>query len=137
MYALHLCKQAGVRFILDEKAGRFERYIKNGQSILGVITSDGREHRADKTIVACGAWTASVVPEARSLLETTGGSLCFVDIPSSRSDLLKRFGPEEFCGWSLKLESPNHDVQVLGKSVVSMLTPAYRNAYRSMGGFVS
>ena len=108
MWALHLCKQAGVKFLLGDK-GAFGEFIKSGSKVLGVRTKDGVEHRADKTIVAAGGWTASIVPEVSSLLETTGGSLAFIDIPPHRKDLLKRFGPEEFCGWSLKLEKHEDD----------------------------
>ncbi|ORY21109.1 FAD dependent oxidoreductase [Naematelia encephala] len=106
VWALHLAKKAGVNFILDSKAGAFSSFITTGtegdRRVLGVQTQDGKEHRADKVIVACGGWTASVVPEVSSLLETTGGSLAFIDIPRDRPDLLQRFGPKEFCTWSFE-----------------------------------
>ncbi|OXG43667.1 hypothetical protein J010_06495 [Cryptococcus neoformans] len=121
LYALHLCKKAGVKFILDQRSGAFDKFIiHEGKTILGVVTKDGKEHRADKTIVAAGGWTASIVPEVSSLLETTAGSLCFIDIPENRPDLRKKYSPAEFCGWSLKLKADPGD---------------HEGSYRSMGGF--
>ncbi|KAK8846509.1 hypothetical protein IAR55_005595 [Kwoniella newhampshirensis] len=95
--------KVGVKFVLDEVAGKFDSFVRSGQTVLGVKTKDGVEHLADKTIVACGGWTESIVPEVKGLLETTGGSVAFVDIPEDRPDLRKRFGPEEFCVWQLQL----------------------------------
>jgi sarcosine oxidase/L-pipecolate oxidase len=56
-WALHLCKQAGVNFILHPVQGCFDGFIESGcvlnQRVLGVLTKDRVEHRADKVIVAC------------------------------------------------------------------------------------
>jgi hypothetical protein len=56
-WALHLCKQAGVKFILHPVQGCFDGFIESGcvlnQRVLGVSTKDGVEHRAHKVIVAC------------------------------------------------------------------------------------
>lgn len=106
---MHLCKKAGVKFILGEQRGYFDHFVKKGAAVVGVVTKDGIEHPADKVVVAAGGWTASVVPEVSSLLETTGGSLAFIDIPKNRPDLLEKFGPSRFCGWSLKLAAHDED----------------------------
>ncbi|RSH87283.1 hypothetical protein EHS25_003192 [Saitozyma podzolica] len=105
-WALHLCKQAGVKFILHPVQGCFDGFIESGcvlnQRVLGVSTKDGVEHRADKVIVACGGWTPSIVPATASLLETTGGSVAYVDLPPERTDLWDKFGPDQFCTWSFQ-----------------------------------
>ncbi|ORY27903.1 FAD dependent oxidoreductase [Naematelia encephala] len=105
LWAWHLCRLAGVKFILDATAGRFESFIYSDKLVLGVKTGDNKEHLADKTIVACGGWTASIVPAAVGLLETTAGSVCFVDLPEDRPDLREKFGPEQFCPWSCQLSA--------------------------------
>lgn len=62
-WALHLCKRAGVKFILHPVRGCFDGFIESGcvlnQRILGVSTKDGAEHRADKVIVACECGVAA------------------------------------------------------------------------------
>ncbi|KAL7421622.1 hypothetical protein Q5752_003391 [Cryptotrichosporon argae] len=106
VYALHLAKQAGVTFILGPETGAFDALIVDGadasKRVLGVRTRDGVEHFADRTIVACGGWTASVVPEVAPLLETTGGSVLYVDLPPDRRDLWERFGSARLPVWSFQ-----------------------------------
>ena len=91
LYAIHLAKKANVKFVLGDKAGQFKEFIKRNNKVIGIVTKDGRSHYAQKTIVACGGWTPSLVPETRSILETTGGSLAFIQLPKSRPDLWTRF----------------------------------------------
>lgn len=47
-----------------------------------------------------GGWTASVVPEAIGLLETTGGSVAYIDLPADRHDLWDKFSPARCPAWS-------------------------------------
>lgn len=48
-----------------------------------------------------GSWTSSVIPEAHRTVEATMGTLVFIDIPSDRADLRKKFHPDNFpiCRW--------------------------------------
>ena len=45
----------------DEGVGAARRCV-------GIVAADGRQWRADRVLVACGAWTPSLVPETRSIL---------------------------------------------------------------------
>ncbi|EIW70405.1 hypothetical protein TREMEDRAFT_71288 [Tremella mesenterica DSM 1558] len=106
LYALHLAKEAGVKFVLDPIGGMFDSFVLEGEGsdkkVVGVKTKDGKVHPASKAIAACGGWTASVVPEASTLLETTGGSVAYVDLPKDRQDLWDKFGDKQFCTWSFQ-----------------------------------
>jgi sarcosine oxidase / L-pipecolate oxidase len=56
IYARHLCVQAGVKFTLGDQQGKVENLIveKVGRQkkVVGVKTSDEKQHRGDLVIVA-------------------------------------------------------------------------------------
>lgn len=88
--------------MLGPKKGKLQDLIVEGtgeaKEVKGLKTVDGTEHYADVTIVACGGWTPSVVPEVEGILETTAGSVITIQLPKDRGDLwskVKRvlFGP--------------------------------------------
>ncbi|KAL6247030.1 hypothetical protein RBB50_006337 [Rhinocladiella similis] len=45
----------GVRFVTGESEGKVERLIYSDSDVLGALTSDGIEHRADRTVLCAGA----------------------------------------------------------------------------------
>ena len=57
VYALHLCKEAGVEFLLGPEEGGFDALVTQGEGegkkVVGVRTKDGKVHPGDKVIVAC------------------------------------------------------------------------------------
>ena len=85
-FALYLCQKAGVHTYLGSDSG-MKSLIKNGNKVIGLITSDGNSHHADLIIVACGGWTPSLVPEIEDLVETTSGSVVSLRLPKDRQDL--------------------------------------------------
>ncbi|KAE8376153.1 FAD dependent oxidoreductase [Aspergillus bertholletiae] len=96
IYALHLAKELGVKLVLHRQAGSFESFLNDPTGkVVGVKTADGKHHQAEATIVACGGWTPSLVPELDGLCETTAGSIAMIQIPE-RSPLRERFSPENF-----------------------------------------
>ncbi|RSL78345.1 hypothetical protein CEP52_017639 [Fusarium oligoseptatum] len=103
VYARHLCERAGVKFVLGDTRGRMDNLIieKRGakQRATGIQTSDGKSHYADVVIVACGGWTASLIPEAHRSIETTAGTVAFVDVPRDRLDLWAKFHPDNCPVW--------------------------------------
>ena len=121
MYARHLCLKAGVQFVLGRPQGDLEHLIIEGSGsskrATGIKTRDGKSHSADLVIVACkllpfylgfmswlltvagGPWTTSVLPESHRSVEATMGTVMFVDIPSHRQDLRKKFHPDNFPIW--------------------------------------
>lgn len=94
-YALHLAGKLGVKFVLDRVAGQFEGFREEGPRVTGIRTADGKTHTAALTILACGGWTPSLLPEMDGLCETTAGSVAMVQIPES-SPLRDRFSAENF-----------------------------------------
>ncbi|PWY90337.1 FAD dependent oxidoreductase [Aspergillus sclerotioniger CBS 115572] len=95
-YALHLAQQLGVNLVLDRQAGSFEGFVEDSTgTVTGIRTTDGKQHPASLTIVACGGWTPSLLPEMDGLCETTAGSVAMIQIPSS-SPLRQRFSATNF-----------------------------------------
>lgn len=134
VWVRYLCERAEVKFVLGEKKGKIVRILKDEKSgrTKGIITADGKVYDADLIVVAgehfipsnstdiqylrgdktnrsneAGGWTPSLIPQVRPILETTAGSVAFIQLPpaSSRPDLWDRFSPSEFPvfaygGWS-------------------------------------
>lgn len=108
-YALHLAQELGVRFILDPQRGHFDRfYYKPNDptsTVQGIVTADGQIHKATLTIIACGGWSPSVLPELDGLCETTAGSVATIQIPHDKPHLRERFSPENFPVWQYKVHA--------------------------------
>lgn len=53
-WVMHLCRQYGVRFVLDEKEGQVCSFTKSpaGNKTVGIRTMSGREHRSEFLILA-------------------------------------------------------------------------------------
>ncbi|PSN61690.1 putative sarcosine oxidase [Corynespora cassiicola Philippines] len=90
--ALHKARRHGARFVLDPVAGAFADFIREGSKITGITTKDGKQHLAALTIMACGGWTPSLLPQLDGLCETTAGSVVMYKIPRE-SKLWDRFAP--------------------------------------------
>ncbi|KAF7552684.1 hypothetical protein G7Z17_g4157 [Cylindrodendrum hubeiense] len=102
-FALHKAKSLGVQFVLDPKAGRFKSTIEDASGkVTGIRTADGKFHAAAMTIVACGGWTPTLVPDLDGLAETTAGSVVILKLPES-SPLRKRFSASRFPAWTFKI----------------------------------
>lgn len=104
-YALHLAQELGIKFVLDKQKGLFERFYESNGTVQGIITSDGAIHQANLTIIACGGWSPSVLPELDGLCETTAGSVATIQIPASNPHLCQRFSPESFPVWQYKVRA--------------------------------
>ncbi|PYH98423.1 sarcosine oxidase [Aspergillus ellipticus CBS 707.79] len=94
-FALQLAQHLGVRVVLDRQKGSFEGFEETDGQVTGVRTADGKVHAAALTIVACGGWTPSLLPEIDGLCETTAGSVAMIQIPEG-SPLRERFAAERF-----------------------------------------
>lgn len=68
--AISRCRTVGVTF----KAGTAKHLIidQEKKRVLGVETESGEQHFGDKVIVACGAWTPTLVPELKVECLPTG-----------------------------------------------------------------
>ncbi len=52
IWALHLARKAGVKFVLGQERGRLISFLKEGGRTCGIKTTDGQKHRADLVILA-------------------------------------------------------------------------------------
>ncbi|KAI1311503.1 FAD dependent oxidoreductase [Xylaria venustula] len=93
-WAQYLARKAGVEFILHPTKGRVVDIDTADPRKPVVKTADGIAHEGDLVVVAGGGWTASLLPEADGLIETTAGSVATVQLPLDRPDLWERFAPE-------------------------------------------
>ncbi|RVX67199.1 hypothetical protein B0A52_08633 [Exophiala mesophila] len=108
LYAKYLCEKAGIKFIVGSPQGRVEKLIVEGdgsnKKIAGIMTFDGQTHLAGLTIVADlalgGGWTADIIPEAHRTVETTAGTVVFIDIPEDRTDLQEKFDSRNYPAWA-------------------------------------
>ncbi|GAD95165.1 sarcosine oxidase [Paecilomyces variotii No. 5] len=101
-FALHKAQSLGVKFILDPSAGQFSSFVEEKGAVTGIKTADGKTHSAALTIVACGGWTPTLLPELDGLCETTAGSVAMIQIPEG-SPLRERFSAERFPVWHYKM----------------------------------
>ncbi|CAM1503327.1 Fc.00g081030.m01.CDS01 [Cosmosporella sp. VM-42] len=102
-FALHKARGYGAHFILDPAMGAFEVLIRGSRGeIIGIRTKDGKTHHSKLTIMACGPWTPSLVPQLDGLCEATAGSVVVFQIPKS-STLFDRFAPGNFPIWMFKM----------------------------------
>ncbi|KAM6534365.1 hypothetical protein FALCPG4_004006 [Fusarium falciforme] len=102
-FVLHKARKFGARFILSPVTGAFESFIKGPRGeVLGIRTKDGKRHNAKLTIMACGPWTPSLVPQLDGLAEATAGSVVVFQIPKN-SELFYPFAPGNFAVWMFKM----------------------------------
>lgn len=109
-----------------------------GRRVVGVVTSDGREHRADHVVLAAGAWSGAapwLPPSARppvrpvkgQLLVLKGGpeqAVCSRIVTTERVYLVPR--PDGRLIVGATVEERGFDLQVTAGGVHEMLREAYR-----------
>lgn len=69
-----------------------EEILEEGGVVQGLRLSDGRKLSADVVVVACGAWTASLVPELEGALVSTGHPV-FHLAPERPEDFIAEYFP--------------------------------------------
>lgn len=99
-FALHKAEKLGVRFVLGPSEGLFQTLLESVDGrVSGVRTADGISHPAELTVMACGGWTPTLLPELDHLCETTAGSVAMFQLPPDQA-LWDKFAPENFPTWS-------------------------------------
>ncbi|GJN72460.1 L-saccharopine oxidase [Purpureocillium lilacinum] len=100
-FALHKVQKLGVELVLGGSKGTFAGLLQDaGSTTKGVLTADGKAHKAELTIMACGGWTPSLLTQLDNLCETTSGSVTMFKLPPNNKALWDRFAPENFPTWS-------------------------------------
>ena len=82
-FMAHTARELGVTFCVGETAGACVGYVPGTSpgSVAGIVTADGRQHAADKVLVAAGPWSPTLVPELRGLIQVVGQPLVYVKVP--------------------------------------------------------
>ncbi|KAH7125763.1 putative sarcosine oxidase [Dendryphion nanum] len=101
--AMHKAERQGVKFVLGSVRGSFKDFVtRDSGQIAGIVTKDEKEHLAELTIIACGGWTPTILPDLDGICETAAGSVIHFKIPRE-SDLWNRFSPDSFPTWAWKI----------------------------------
>lgn len=95
-FCFYLAKKLGVKHIFGPEKGEFIQYIKEGNKVRGIITADGSNHLSDVVIIACGAWSPSLVPQLEPINQATSGNIIVIKIPEDRKDLVKKYSVQKF-----------------------------------------
>ncbi|GME82041.1 unnamed protein product [Ambrosiozyma monospora] len=104
-YVMYLCELKGVKFVLGGNKGTFKDYIYNDDSketVVGVVTKDGKSHHADLVVINCGPWSTELIPELDGINEATSGNILIAKVPDDRKDLKVKYSPEHFPIFSWK-----------------------------------
>ncbi|ODV97472.1 hypothetical protein PACTADRAFT_2038 [Pachysolen tannophilus NRRL Y-2460] len=95
-FCYYLAKKHGVKFFLGPERGAFQDFLKENNKVKGITTKDGKSHFAEVVIVACGAWSPSLVPELQPINQATSGNIVLIHIPDERKDLLEKYSVKNF-----------------------------------------
>jgi sarcosine oxidase / L-pipecolate oxidase len=100
--ALYKARSSGVKTIFGPRIGEFESFVQSAGSskVKGIHTKDGRRHLAPLTIMACGGWTPTLLPQLDSVCETTAGSVAIIKLPET---LARRYGPDRLPSWTYNM----------------------------------
>lgn len=87
------CATLGIKFVLGKSAGTVSELVYEGQGsarrCTGVRTADGKTHAAARTIVASGAWGASLVPEMGRFVTARSWSVAHIQLTEQECDYLR------------------------------------------------
>lgn len=70
--------------------------------MIGIKACDGQKYYADLAVVAHGAWTPTLLPEASRAFEATSGGTLFIDVPKERPDLWGKFRSDNYPIWHFR-----------------------------------
>ncbi|KAI5295393.1 hypothetical protein KEM55_006203 [Ascosphaera atra] len=88
MSAATEAKRLGVKYITGTPQGAVISLIDDGTDILGARTADGKEHRADRTILAAGA-NANQLLDFQNQLRPTAWTLAHIKMTPEETKLFK------------------------------------------------
>ncbi len=86
---------------VDVREGKaFERFIEDGSRVVGVVTADGSEFRADVVLMATGAWTPVYLPYLSDVMWAVG-------LPAIhfQPEHIDRFTPPGFRPWAADISN--------------------------------
>ncbi|KAJ9633793.1 hypothetical protein H2201_008916 [Coniosporium apollinis] len=83
------CAQRGIRFVTGEEKGKIVELLYEGKKCVGVKTADGKVYKAETTIVALGAYAASLIPSVGNFAVARCWSVAHVQLTEEETDLLR------------------------------------------------
>ncbi|KAI5306188.1 hypothetical protein KEM56_001936 [Ascosphaera pollenicola] len=106
-------KRLGVKYITGSPQGAVISLINSGSDILGAKTADGKEHRADRTILCAGAG-ANQLLEFKNQLRPTAWTLAHIKMTPEEVKLYKNlpvlFNVEK--GFFMEPDEDNHELKM-------------------------
>ncbi|OWB55907.1 oxidoreductase activity protein [[Candida] boidinii] len=125
-YLKYLCVNLGVKFILGDDKGTFEDYIykdSNKRIIGGIKTQDGKSHKSDLVVVACGPWSTRMVPELDGFSTANSGNVVIFKIPDNRPDLKIKYSGKNFPVFGWKMGHSREKEHMAGIFMFPMVEP--------------
>ncbi|KXT09343.1 hypothetical protein AC579_4099 [Pseudocercospora musae] len=122
-WALHSIQKSGHVTTHFGPNNALQSLMKTKNRITGMVTTGIERHTADFILVACGAWTPTLIPETEEILETTAGSVLSIQIPQQRKDLWQKFDQSVFPVWSWGMGSYSSTSENIGGLYGLPLTP--------------
>ena len=83
-----ICAARGIRFVNGEP-GTVTELLYDGERCSGIRTADGKTHNAALTVVALGAWAASLVPAVGKRVVARCWSVAHVQLTKTECDILR------------------------------------------------
>ncbi|KAI5271265.1 oxygen oxidoreductase [Aureobasidium subglaciale] len=87
------CATLGIKFVLGKTTGTVTELVYSGQGpsrkCTGIRTADDKVHPATKTILASGAWTASLLPSLGNFVTARSWSVAHVQLTEQECDYLR------------------------------------------------
>ena len=81
-------QRLGVGFILGEQCGKVDKLIYEANDVKGAVTADGKQHRADRVILAAGA-NANAIFDMKDQLRPTAWTLAHIKMTPEEVKLFK------------------------------------------------
>jgi sarcosine oxidase/L-pipecolate oxidase len=81
-------ERLGVKFVTGEREGRVTSLLYENGDVAGAVTTDGKQHRAGRTILAAGASAAQIFP-MKNQLRATAWTLAHIKMTEEERKLYK------------------------------------------------
>ncbi|EXJ86148.1 hypothetical protein A1O1_06518 [Capronia coronata CBS 617.96] len=106
-------ERLGVQFVAGEKEGKVDGLIYEAGDVKGVRTADGKQHRADRTILCAGA-NAAALFEFKGQLRPTAWTLAHIKLTKEEAEIYRNlpvlFNIER--GFFMEPDEDNHELKM-------------------------
>jgi sarcosine oxidase/L-pipecolate oxidase len=95
-YLYQVLQEKGVSFILGPDGSFQEAIVEDGIAV-GVVTTNGKRHKADQIVLAAGSWSPYIIPELKPWLTSLGQPVIHIRVPEH---LVKKYSSPNFPVWT-------------------------------------